>query len=228
VQVAGLLVVITRLAAMLLFGNHMNLRILLADDHLAVRQAIKAALVEEGLEVFAQASNGREAVKQCRQLQPEIAILDVSMPLLNGIEAAREIVRVCPNTKVVMLSEHTAGRYVLESLQAGAKGYVLKADTAAELAAAVYAVSKGKTYISPSVSSSLKAAQAETVSPLGARELQVLQLIAEGKSTKEIGDILNISFETVLSHRKHIMKKLDIHDTAGLVRYSISSGLLEA
>src|SRR5437899_3567006 len=108
----------------------MNLRILLAEDHLAVRQAIAAAIVEEGLEVFGQASNGREAVEQCRQLQPEIAILDVWMPLLNGIEAAREIVRVCPNTKVVMLSKHTAGRYVLESLQAGAKGYVLKADTA--------------------------------------------------------------------------------------------------
>jgi len=206
----------------------MNLRILLADDHTIVRQAIKVALRQEGFEVVGEASDGREAIDQCRHLQPEVALVDVSMPRLNGIEAAREIIKACPNTKVVMLSEHTAGRYVLESLQAGAKGYVLKADTAAELAAAVHAVSKGKTYISPSISSCLKAAQAEPVISLGARELQVLRLIAEGKSTKEIGDILNISFETVLSHRKHIMKKLDVHDTAGLVRYSIRSRLLEA
>jgi two-component system, NarL family, response regulator NreC len=210
--------------------THMSLRVLLADDHAVALQAIKAVLESEGLEVVGGASNGQDAVRQCRQLQPEVAILDISMPLLNGIEAAREIVRICPNTVVVMLSDHTEDLYVWESLRAGAKGYVLKADTAAELARAVYSVSRGKTYISPSVPSRQKAWPTGTqpAGPLGARERQVIRLMAEGKSTKEIADILDIGCETVWSHRKHIMKKLDIHDTAGLVRYAINHGLLGA
>jgi two-component system response regulator NreC len=207
----------------------MSLRILIADDYVLVRQAIKAALLQEGLDVVGEASDGQEAVTQCRQLQPEIAILDISMPVLTGIEAAREIVRSCPNTRVLMLSDHTADRYVLESLEAGARGYVLKADTVAELARAVHVVSKGKTYVSPSVSFSLTASTTATQSlgSLGVREGQILRMIAAGNGTKEIADILNISCETVRSHRKHIMKKLDIHDTARLVRYAINHGLLE-
>ncbi len=212
------------------FGIQMSVRVLLADDHTIVRQAIKAALAQEGFEVVGEASDGREAINHCRHLQPEVAVVDVSMPRLNGIEAAREIIKACPNTKVVMLSEHTADRYVLESLQAGVHGYVLKADTAAELARAIYAVCKGQTYISPAVYPALKACQigTEPAVPLSVRECEVLQLIAEGNSTKEIADILKMSYKTVRSHRDNIMKKLDVHSTVDLVLYSIRRGLLEA
>jgi DNA-binding NarL/FixJ family response regulator len=206
----------------------MSVRILLADDHAVVRQAIKLALEKEGIEVIGQACNGWEAVQQCIHLHPNVAVLDLSMPVLNGIEATREIVRLCPKTRVVILSDRAVDPYVLESLQAGAKGYVLKADTAAELARAVYAASMAKTYISPSGPSRLKVSQLENARPLGVRERQVLQLIAEGRGTKEIADILEISCETVRSHRKHVTQKLDIHETAGLVRYAIGHGLLEA
>jgi DNA-binding NarL/FixJ family response regulator len=193
-----------------------------------VRQAIKATLGQERLEVVAEASDGREAVNLCRHLQPEVAILDVSMPGLNGIEATREVIRVCPNTKVVMLSEHTAGQYVVGSLEAGARAYVLKAGTTAELAQAVYAVFRGETYISPGVFP-LNADQTGTeFTALTVREREVLQLIAEGKSNKEIADTLNISYATVRSHRSHIIEKLNVHATADLVRYSIRQGLSAA
>jgi DNA-binding NarL/FixJ family response regulator len=208
----------------------MSLRIFIADDYLLVRQAIKAALLQEGFDVVGEASNGREAIKWCKELKPDVAVLDISMPEISGIEAAREIIRCCPNTRVLMLSDYTADQYVVKSLQAGAKGYVLKADTVATVAEAVNALSKGKTYVSPSVAACLTAEGAGTQFPgsLGVREGWVLRLIAEGKGTKEIADILDITCETVRSHRKHIMKKLDIHDTAGLVRYAINHGLLEA
>jgi len=208
----------------------MGLRVLLADDHTLYREAIQSALEKEDFEVVGQASDGRDAVGQCRDLQPDLAVLDVSMPLITGIDAAREIIRVCPNTRVVILGEHTADKYVRESLKAGAKGYVVKGDSAAELAHALRRVAKGETYITRSASAVVQGQQRgfESAEPLGVRERQVLRLIAEGKRTEEIAGILDISYQTVRSHRKHIMDKLGVHDTAGLVRYSINSGLLEA
>jgi DNA-binding NarL/FixJ family response regulator len=207
----------------------MSPRILLADDYVLVRQAVKAALLREGFDVVGEASDGREAIRQCKQLKPDVAVLDISMPLFSGIEAAREIVRSCPNTRVVMLSDYAAEEYVTKSLQAGAKGYVLKAETAAALAEAVYAILRGKTYVSPSLSFGIKiAAATQSLGSLGVQESRVLRLIAEGRGTKEIADILYITSETVRSHRKHIMKKLDLHDTAGVVRYAINHGLLDS
>jgi DNA-binding NarL/FixJ family response regulator len=207
----------------------MSLQILLADDHVLVRQAIKAALVQNGLEVVAEAADGQQAVRHCRDLHPDVAILDISMPLLNGIEAAREILRACPATKVIILTMHTHDRYLQESLRLGVKGYVLKANTADELTQAIRAVSRGDTYISQFVSpapSEYRTATGPT-ELLGIRERQVLRLIAEGKNTKEIADILNVSEKTVRAHRVNIMKKLGVQDLASLVRYSISHGLLE-
>ncbi len=208
----------------------MSVRVLLADDHTIVRQAIKVALALEGFEVIGEASDGREAINQCKQLQPDVAVIDISMPRLNGIEAAREILKTCPNAKVVMLSEHRADRYVLESLQAGVHGYVLKSETSAELAQAIFAVCKGQTYVSPAVLPALKAHQVgvEPAGHLSVRESEVLQLIAEGKSTKEIADTLQMSYKTVRSHRDNIMKKLGVHSTVDLVLYSIRRGLVEA
>jgi DNA-binding NarL/FixJ family response regulator len=208
----------------------MRLRILLADDHAMVRQAIKTALAQSGLQVAGEASNGQEAISQCRDLRPDIAVLDVSMPLVNGIDAAREILRVCPDTKIVILTMHTQDRYLQESLKIGIRGYVLKTNTAEELAEAIRAVARGETYISqflsPAVPNAYKV-EARQSEPLGVRERQVLRLIAEGKSTKEIGNVLNVSESTVRAHRANIMKKLEVQDTATLVRYSIGHGLLE-
>ena len=206
----------------------MPLRILFADDHMLVRQAIKKALAREGLEVTAEASDGQQAVTLCCDLQPDIAILDVSMPMLNGIEAAREIIKISPATKIIILTMHTQDRYLQESLQLGINGYVLKANTADELAQAIRVVARGDTYISQFVSPTGNYQPgARTTEPLGVRERQVLRLIAEGKTTKDIGDVLKISYKTVRAHRANIMKKLDVRDTATLVRYSIGSGLLE-
>ena len=206
----------------------MSLQIVLADDHSMVRQAISAALSQCGLPVTAEVSNGQEAILRCRELQPDIAVLDISMPLVNGIEAAREILKVCPHTKIVLLTMHTHERYLQEGLRLGIRGYVSKANTADELANAIHAVACGETYISqflPSVNA--HRTSEDTPDALGVRECQVLRLLAEGRSIKEIGTVLNVSELTVRSHRAHIMKKLDIQDIAGLVRYSISRGLLE-
>ena len=206
-----------------------SLRIFLADDHAIVRQAIKSMLEQAGFDIVGEASDGLQAVKQCRDLQPEIAVLDLSMPLLNGVEAAREIIKACSNTRVVILTEHTHDRYILECLQLGVKGYVLKGDTASQLVCALLAASRGQTYVSSSLSPALGTGRS-TTSPkeaLGIQERRVLRLIAEGKTSKEIGDLLDISYKTVQSHRTNIMNKLDIQDIASLVRYAISSGVAE-
>jgi len=208
----------------------MSLRILLADDHLMVRQAIKVALAQAGLQVVDEASDGQEAISKCRVSRPDIAVIDVSMPLINGIDAAREILQVCPATKIVILTMHTHDKYLQEFLRLGIRGYVVKANSADELVKAIHAVARGDTYISQFVSPATpnvnrtRIGQAE---PLGVRELQVLRLIAEGKSTKEIGHILSVSEKTVRTHRANIMKKLEVQDTATMVRYSVGRRLLE-
>ncbi len=205
----------------------MSLRILLADDHAVVRQAIKFMLQREGFEVVGEASDGHNAVRLCAETQPHIAVLDLSMPLLNGIEAAREILTGCPRTKVVILTEHAHERYLLECSQLGVSAYVLKSDTGEHLVDALHAVSRGETYVPPTLANLSGSHSNDGKEPLGIQERRVLQLIVEGKSTKAIGRLLEINYKTVQSHRANIMNKLGIQDIAGLVRYAIRRGLVQ-
>ncbi len=206
-------------------------RILLADDHAIVRQGLKALLEREGFTVIAEAEDGQAAVRAARERCPDVAVLDFSMPLLNGRDAAREILQVCPRAKAILLTMHTDDHYVLEALQIGVKGYVVKSQASGDLVRAINEVQRGMTYLSPGVSQTVVQAFLSKApmprDPLTSREREVLQLVAEGKSTKEIAQLLAISFKTAESHRTRIMKKTDIHETAGLVRYAVRRGLIQ-
>jgi DNA-binding NarL/FixJ family response regulator len=210
----------------------MAVRVVLADDHEIVRQGLRVLLEREGFQVVGDASDGHEAVKLCEANHPEVAILDLSMPLLNGVDAAREIMKANPRTKVVLLTMHTEDHLILESLRAGVTGYVLKTKAASELVQALRAVCRGEMFLTQSISRTIVQAflQNRPVSgnPISDRERQVLQLVAEGKTTKEIASLLGISVKTAESHRSNLMDKLNIHDTAGLVRYAIKIGLIES
>jgi DNA-binding NarL/FixJ family response regulator len=207
------------------------LRILLADDHQLVRDGTRALLEREGFEVVASAPDGREAIRLARKLSPDIAILDVGMPGLNGVDAAREVAREAPGIRTILLTMHTEDAYVLEALRAGVRGYVLKSQAATELVHAIHEVSQGQTYLSPRISRTVVdaflAGTSAPPDPLTAREREVLQLVAEGKTTKEIAYVLGISMKTAESHRGAIMRKLDLHDTASLVRYALRRGLIQ-
>ena len=209
----------------------MRLRVLVADDHVIVREGVKALLDRAGLEVVAEASNGREAVRLAEAYHPDIAVLDLGMPLLNGLETARQVVEVSPRTGPVVLTMHAEDPYVLEALRAGVRGYVLKSQAAADLIQAIEQVSRGGLYVSPGVAGVLvQAYLAKTdlpPDPLTSREREVLQLVAEGKRTKEIAAALGVSVKTVESHRARLMRKLQVRETAGLVRYAIRRGLVE-
>lgn len=209
----------------------MAVRVLIADDHEMFRQGLRVLLEEEGFQFVAEASNGREAVQLCQQHHPEVAILDIAMPLLNGIFAAREIVKSNPRTKVVLLTQHTEDQMVLESLRAGVTGYVLKTRATSELVHALRAVCRGEMYLTQSISRTVVQAFLTKDSlperPLSDRERQVLQLVAEGKTNKEVASLLGISVNTAESHRTNLMEKLDIHDTAGLVRYALRNGVIQ-
>ena len=209
----------------------MATRILLADDHAVVRQGLKALLERDGFEVVAEADDGRAAVDHARERCPDVAVLDFSMPLLNGLDAAVEIRRLCPRARVILLTMHTDDHYVLAALQAGVKGYVVKTQASGDLVRAINEVRRGATYLSPGISEAVVQAflaKAEVPpDPLTSREREVLQLVAEGKSTKEVAQLLGISFKTAESHRTRIMKKTDIHETAGLVRYAVRRGLVQ-
>jgi DNA-binding NarL/FixJ family response regulator len=209
----------------------MSLRILLADDHKVVRQGLRALLEREGLEVVGEASDGMEAVRLAYTLKPEIAILDVAMPLLNGLAAAGEILRGSPGTRSILLTMYTEDPYVLEALRTGIRGYIVKTQMADDLLVAIQEVAEGKVYLSPSISETVvQAVQGKADPPsdaLSAREVHVLQLLAEGKTTKQTAALLGISVKTVESHRHRIITKLDIHDTAGLVRHAIRRGLIQ-
>ena len=207
----------------------MAVRILLADDHGIVREGFKALLEGAGFEVVAGATNGEEAVRLARDLSPEVAVLDMEMPMLRGVDAAEQILCARPQTRVVILSMHAEEHQVMAALEAGIRGYVLKTQAAEDLIEAIRAVTRGEIYLSPKVATIvadtyLTGAEAQP-DPLTPRERQVLQLVAEGKTSKEIAALLKLSVRTVETYRSQIMDKLKIRDTVGLVHYAIRHGL---
>lgn len=206
--------------------------ILIADDHPMFRQGLRGLLEREGFEVVGEAADGHEAARLARQLKPDIAVLDLGMPRLNGIEAARDIYKRAPGTQVVLLTMYEDDAYVLEALRAGIRGYVLKAQAAADLLAAIREVLRGAVYLSPGISETVINAyvskQELPADPLTNRERQVLQLVAEGHTTKQIAQMLGVSVKTAESHRTRMMQKLAIHETASLVRYAIRRGFIKA
>ncbi|MEX0900000.1 MAG: response regulator transcription factor [Gammaproteobacteria bacterium] len=207
-------------------------RILIADDHPMFRQGLKTLLEREGFEVVGEAADGHEAARLARQLNPSIAVLDLGMPSLNGIEAARDIYKRAPGTQVVLLTMYEDDAYVLEALRAGIRGYVLKAQAASDLLAAIREVLRGAVYLSPGISEAVINAYMSKAElppdPLTDRERQVLQLVAEGNTTKQIASTLGVSVKTAESHRTRMMQKLAIHETASLVRYAIRRGFIKA
>ncbi len=198
----------------------MPIRIVLADDHVLVRQGLKSLLEREKFQVVAEASDGQDAVRLTETHHPDIAVLDISMPTLNGIDAARELG-----------PQHEEEQYIHEALEAGVKGYVLKNQVASDLIHAIQQVSRGEFYLSPGISRAVveayRSKSDRPADPLTVRERQVLQLIAEGKSTKDAASLLGISVKTAESHRMRLMQKLDIHETASLVRYAVRRGLVQ-
>ena len=206
------------------------MRVLIADDHPLYRQGLKALLEKEGFEVVAAAADGHEALALASRLHPDVAVLDIAMPGLNGLDAAREMHRGQLARAIVLLTMHTEDHYVLEALRAGVKGYVLKSQAPQAVAEAIRQAARGGVYMSPGISRILVDAYVSKREPaeevLSRRERQVLQLVAEGKTTKEIAQILDVSVKTADSHRGRLMKKLDIHETAGLVRYAIRRGVI--
>jgi len=208
------------------------IRILLADDHAIVREGLRALLAQEpGMQVVAEAGDGREALRLAQETRPDVAALDLSMPLLNGLEAARQMASWEWGPRSILLTVHAEDRYVLEALRAGVRGYVLKKQAAADLVRAIHEVVSGSVYLSPGVSGVVAEAIRSLAPPpedsLTAREREVLQLVAEGKTTKEISAILGVSVKTADAHRTRLMQKLDIHDIAGLTRYAIRQGLIQ-
>jgi DNA-binding NarL/FixJ family response regulator len=208
----------------------MSLRVVLADDHIVLRQGVRALLERHGLEVVGEASDGRAAVELAREHEPDVAVLDIMMPLLNGIDAAQQIVDACPETQVVMLTALEQERLVTDAVRAGVRGFVLKTQAGEDLAQAIQQVSRGGFYVGAGVSRAVvdacRAAAAEDRGRLTSRERQVVQLVAEGKSTKQVAALLGISSKTAEFHRSRVMKKLDVHDVAGLVRYAVREGLI--
>ena len=209
----------------------MAIRVVLADNHALVRQALRALLEREGFQVSGEASDGQEVVRLVPALGPDIAILDISMPLLNGLDAARELKKRSTRTKVILLTRHDEAQYVTEALRVGVKGYVLKNQAATDLVQAMQQVVRGGIYLSPNISRAVVEAYLSktdvTADPLTPRERQVLQMVGEGNSTKDVAKLLGISAKTAESHRARLMRKLDIHETASLVRYAIRRGLVQ-
>ena len=210
------------------------IRVLLADDHSLVRAGMRSLLVGlTEIEVVAEAADGREALRLVRTLQPDVVLMDIAMPGMNGIQATARVTRMFPRSRVIILSVNAEEEYVREALRAGASGYVLKDALPAELEVAVRSVARGETYLSPRVSKHLIASYIEDggkgpglLDQLTPRQREVLQLIAEGRTTKEIAQTLGLSVKTAETHRAQLMNRLDIHDIAGLVRFAIRAGLV--
>jgi DNA-binding NarL/FixJ family response regulator len=215
------------------------IRVLLADDHTIVRQGLRSILEREpDLEVVGEAADGREAVRKAASLDPDVVVMDITMPHMNGIEAASRIIKSNRGTRVVALTMHTAEEYVYSLLKAGARGYVLKDSSPSDLIEAIRAVARGGTYLHPDVSVTVvneylkrpdpRTRSGQPAAALSHREREVLQLIAEGHTNKEIAGQLGLSVKTIEAHRTRIMDKLKIHNIAGLTRYAISRGIITA
>lgn len=216
-----------------------RITVLLAEDHTIVREGFRKMLeLEDDLEVVGEAQDGRQAVAQAKKLHPAVVLMDIAMPLLNGLEATRQVLKALPATKVLMLSAHSDDAYVKSATESGAMGFLLKQTSAHDVCRAIREVQNGKAFFSPSVSRRLDRLNPQTPGRTGllnrkapqltSRELEVLQLVAEGKANKETAAELGICLKTVEKHREHLMQKLDIHDTAGLTRYAISAGIIES
>lgn len=214
-----------------------KLRLLVADDHKIFRQGIKKLLDEESdLSIVGEAADGREAVQKATELKPDVILMDIAMANLNGLEATKKIKKVLPSARVIMLTMHKNEEYILQSFQAGASGYILKEGAVEELVSAIRSIYQDKSFLSPTISKTLidaylrKMETGKTETPfdlLTDREREVLQLIAEGYTNREVAKALFISVKTVEAHRAHIMQKLNIHDIAKLVKYAIQKGLVD-
>ncbi len=213
--------------------------VLLADDHTIVREGFRKMFeMEADFEVVGEAQDGRQAVALAIQLCPDVVLMDIAMPRLNGLEATRQLAKALPRTKVLILSAHNDDAYVENAIESGAAGFILKRSSAQDVAVAIRKVHQGETYFSPSISRRVNRRDPRSLNRMGmlrkaareltSREMEVLQLIAEGKANKETADELSISIKTVEKHRARLMEKLDIHDTAGLTRYAISAGIIES
>jgi DNA-binding NarL/FixJ family response regulator len=211
--------------------------VLLAEDHMVVRQGLRKLLeAEDDLEVVGEAETGRQAVEMTRRLRPAVVVMDIAMPLLNGLEASRQILKQASGTRILILSAHSDDAYVEKALEVGAKGFLLKQTSAHVLSRAIREVQKGNVFFTPSIakrfvgSKPLAASNSvkKKVAQLSSREVEALQLIAEGKANKQIAAELGLSIKTVEKHRQRLMQKLGIHDTAGLTRYAIAAGVIES
>jgi len=216
-----------------------KITVLLAEDHMIVREGFRKMLeFEADLEVVGEAQDGRQAVALVKQLRPAVVLMDIAMPHLNGLEATRQILGDFPATKVLMLSAHSDDAYVDTAIASGAVGFLLKQSSSHEVCKAIREVHQGRAFFSPAISRRLNRLRPESRDRAGllgkqsaqltSREMEVLQLIAEGKANKETASELGIGIKTVEKHREHLMQKLDIHDTAGLTRYAISAGIIES
>jgi len=216
-----------------------RITVLLAEDHTIVREGFRKMLeLEDDLEVVGEAQDGRQAIAMVKKLRPAVVLMDIAMPLLNGLEATRQILKAVPSTRILILSAHSDDAYVKNATDSGAMGFLLKQTSSHVVCEAIREVKKGNSFYSPSVARRLH--QLDGKSPdragrprsrnarLSSREMEVLQLIAEGKANKETAAELGISIKTVEKHRDHLMSKLNIHDTAGLTRYAISAGIIES
>ena len=217
--------------------NNKTITIFLADDHTIVRQGLAKLLEgEPNFKVVGEAENGREAVVKVEKLQPDVVLMDIAMPMMNGIEATRQIRRSCPQTKIIILSMHSHDRYISELFSLGASGYLLKSSTGTDIINAVHTALKGSTYLSPSISDKViedylslkkKSHQDDLYNRLSNREREVFQMIAEGRSTRKIAEILCVSPSTVKTHRSNIMEKLEMENISQLIQFAIHLGIVE-